>query len=51
MVRAGLEGGWRWAASKLLQNVYTEQGCRFRFFDASGLVPPLASGLMPLDFR
>ena len=27
------------------------QGFHFRFFDASGLVPPLAPGLMPLDFR
>ena len=27
------------------------QGYHFRFFDAPGLVPPLAPGLMPLDFR
>ena len=30
---------------------FTGQGCHFRFFYASGLVPPLAYGLMPLDFR
>ena len=27
------------------------QGYHFRLFDAPGLVPPLAPGLMPLDFR